>query len=201
MDGDGDMDIVLADWGPGSPMTNAGGPVRLWRNTGEGWTQDDAAIPATAIGFSWDLELVDVDMDWDLDVVGVLQDVPDRAGCTSTTVAAHSPTSPRPRCPAIPPTSTTTSSRPWTSTATATRSWSTINDGPPGPWQDRHVLPQRRRDVHGCDRGLVAGRAEPRLRRQHRRVPGRRVRWRRGLPDRLARWTRPADASTMAAAT
>ena len=45
VDADGDMDIVLADWGPGSPMTNAGGPVRLWRNNGEGWVQDDAAMP------------------------------------------------------------------------------------------------------------------------------------------------------------
>jgi hypothetical protein len=68
VDADGDIDIVLADWGPGSPMQNAGGPVRLWRNTGEGWSEDAAAMPETLIGFSWDLELVDVDGDWDLDV-------------------------------------------------------------------------------------------------------------------------------------
>ncbi len=68
VDGDGDMDIVLADWGPGSPMSNAGGPVRLWRNTGEGWTDDAGSMPSQPIAFSWDLELVDVDGDWDLDI-------------------------------------------------------------------------------------------------------------------------------------
>jgi hypothetical protein len=70
VDGDGDADIVLADWGPGNPMESwgAGGPVRLWRNAGEGWVEDPAAMPEAGIGFSWDLELVDVDGDWDLDV-------------------------------------------------------------------------------------------------------------------------------------
>jgi hypothetical protein len=68
VDADGDTDIVLADWGPGSPFQNAGGPVHLWRNTGEGWAEDAQAMPAARIGFSWDLELVDVDADWDLDV-------------------------------------------------------------------------------------------------------------------------------------
>ena len=28
VDGDGDLDLALADWGPGSPMANAGGRVR-----------------------------------------------------------------------------------------------------------------------------------------------------------------------------
>lgn len=69
VDGDLDIDIVLADWGPGSPMGNAGGPVHLWRNTGEGWADDAAAMPGVPVGFSWDLELVDVDGDWDLDIV------------------------------------------------------------------------------------------------------------------------------------
>jgi FG-GAP-like repeat len=68
VDGDLDLDIVLADWGPGSPLQNAGGPVRLWRNTDTGWVADETAMPSVPIGFSWDLELVDVDGDWDLDV-------------------------------------------------------------------------------------------------------------------------------------
>jgi hypothetical protein len=68
VDADGDIDIVLADWGPGSPLMNEGGPVRLWRNDGQVWTEDAEAMPATPIGFSWDLELIDVDADWDLDV-------------------------------------------------------------------------------------------------------------------------------------
>jgi hypothetical protein len=68
VDGDFDTDIVLADWGPGSPMGSQGAPVRLWRNTGEGWVDDPDAVPAARIQFSWDLELVDVDGDWDLDV-------------------------------------------------------------------------------------------------------------------------------------
>jgi hypothetical protein len=68
VDADGDIDIVLVDWGPGSPLQNAGGPVRLWRNDGTVWTEDAEAMPQTKIGFSWDLELIDVDGDWDLDV-------------------------------------------------------------------------------------------------------------------------------------
>jgi hypothetical protein len=68
VDGDRDLDIVLADWGEGSPMSNAGAPVRLWR-AGEGrWVDDSASMPTQPIGFSWDLELVDVDLDWDLDL-------------------------------------------------------------------------------------------------------------------------------------
>ena len=32
VDGDGDLDLVLADWGSGNNMTNAGGRTRLWLN-------------------------------------------------------------------------------------------------------------------------------------------------------------------------
>ena len=32
VDGDGDLDLVLADWGPGNNMTSAGGRTRLWLN-------------------------------------------------------------------------------------------------------------------------------------------------------------------------
>ena len=70
VDGDGDLDLVLADWGPGSPMENEGGQVQLWLNDGSG-TFTDATVefmPATAVRFCWELELVDVDNDWDLDL-------------------------------------------------------------------------------------------------------------------------------------
>ncbi len=71
VDGDGDLDIVLADWGPGNNMTNAGGRTRLWLNDGTGRFTDATAdrMPGTLIRFSWDLEFVDVDNDADLDMV------------------------------------------------------------------------------------------------------------------------------------
>ena len=70
-DGDGDLDLLLADWGPGNNMTNEGGRTRLWLNDGTGRFVDrtDARMPETRVGFSWDLEFVDVDNDLDLDVV------------------------------------------------------------------------------------------------------------------------------------
>jgi len=71
IDGDGDLDLVLADWGPGNNMTNAGGRTRLWLNDGAGHFTDatDERMPAASIRFSWDLEFVDVDNDADLDIV------------------------------------------------------------------------------------------------------------------------------------
>ena len=71
VDGDGDLDLVLADWGPGNNMTNEGGRTRLWLNDGAGRFTDatDGRMPATLVRFSWDLELVDVDNDFDLDVL------------------------------------------------------------------------------------------------------------------------------------
>jgi hypothetical protein len=68
-DEDDDLDIVLADWGNKSPMKGAG-PVVLWLNDGRGRFSAAAkgAMPTVPVGFSWDLELVDVDNDWDLDV-------------------------------------------------------------------------------------------------------------------------------------
>jgi hypothetical protein len=70
VDADGDLDLVLADWGDGSPETNRGGRVALWLNDGEGGFTDATAgrMPDTLVRFSWDLELVDVDNDWDLDI-------------------------------------------------------------------------------------------------------------------------------------
>jgi hypothetical protein len=71
VDGDGDLDLVLADWGPGNNMTNDGGRTRLWLNDGTGRFADATAarMPDLKIRFSWDLELVDVDNDHDLDVL------------------------------------------------------------------------------------------------------------------------------------
>jgi len=71
VDFDGDLDIVLADWGPGNNMTNDGGRTRLWLNDGAGKFADgtDAAMPPALVRFSWDLELADVDNDADLDVL------------------------------------------------------------------------------------------------------------------------------------
>jgi hypothetical protein len=71
VDADGDLDLVLADWGPGHNMTNEGGVTRLWLNDGAGRFTDETAgrLPDIKIRFSWDLELVDVDNDADLDVL------------------------------------------------------------------------------------------------------------------------------------
>ena len=71
VDGDGDLDVVLADWGPGNNMMNTGGRTRLWLNDGDGHFVDatDTRMPETLVRFSWDLELVDYDNDWDLDVL------------------------------------------------------------------------------------------------------------------------------------
>jgi hypothetical protein len=70
-DGDGDLDIVLADWGPGHNMSNAGGRTRLWLNDGNARFTDvtDAKMPEVLVRFSWDLEFADVDNDFDLDVL------------------------------------------------------------------------------------------------------------------------------------
>lgn len=71
VDGDGDLDLVLADWGPGNNMENDGGRTRLWLNDGSGRFTDATGdrMPDVRVRFSWDLELVDVDNDLDLDVL------------------------------------------------------------------------------------------------------------------------------------
>lgn len=69
VDGDGDLDLVLADWGPGDPFESEGAPVRLWLNQGGGrFTDASDRMPATKVRWSWDLELFDADNDYDLDV-------------------------------------------------------------------------------------------------------------------------------------
>lgn len=70
VDQDGDLDIVLADWGPGSNMNNTGGRTMLWLNDGDGNFTDvtDLQMPELLIQFSWDLEFFDFDNDFDLDI-------------------------------------------------------------------------------------------------------------------------------------
>ncbi|MCA9635923.1 MAG: VCBS repeat-containing protein [Myxococcales bacterium] len=70
VDGDGDLDLVLADWGDGNPSMNEGGPTRLWLNDGGGVFSEapGGQIPGVLVRWSWELELVDVDNDLDLDV-------------------------------------------------------------------------------------------------------------------------------------
>lgn len=70
-DGDGDLDLILADWGPGSPMENEGGRTMLWLNDGKGHFTDATAerMPDAKVRFSWNLEFVDVDNDFDLDIL------------------------------------------------------------------------------------------------------------------------------------
>ena len=71
VDGDGDLDLALADWGPGDPAKNGGAPARLWLNDGGGVFSEApaGALPDVAIAWSWELELGDVDGDLDLDLM------------------------------------------------------------------------------------------------------------------------------------
>jgi hypothetical protein len=69
VDADSDLDIAITDWGDGNPFDSEG-RMQLWRNDGAGAFSDATAetMPETLVGFSWDIELVDVDNDWDLDL-------------------------------------------------------------------------------------------------------------------------------------
>ncbi len=73
VDGDGDLDMLLAEWGPIDPGAGnyQGGRTRLYLNDGAGTFTDvtDTQMPDVLIGWSWDVELVDVDNDWDLDAL------------------------------------------------------------------------------------------------------------------------------------
>jgi hypothetical protein len=70
VDADGDLDVVLVDWGDGNPF-DAAGRVQLWTNNGAGVFHDETGLqmPETTVAFSWDIELLDVENDWDLDIV------------------------------------------------------------------------------------------------------------------------------------
>jgi hypothetical protein len=73
VDGDGDLDVVLADWGKGSPMSvsSEGGRTMLWLNDGTGHFTNATGerMPDVLVKFSWELEFVDVDNDYDLDIM------------------------------------------------------------------------------------------------------------------------------------
>jgi len=73
VDRDGDLDILVAEWGAISPGANnyPGGRTRLYLNDGAGSFSDATTthMPALLVQWSWDLELVDVDQDWDLDAL------------------------------------------------------------------------------------------------------------------------------------
>jgi hypothetical protein len=69
VDADGDLDVVLVDWGDGNPFDTEG-RTQLWLNDGSAVYTDatDQQMPATTVGFSWEIELLDVENDWDLDL-------------------------------------------------------------------------------------------------------------------------------------
>ncbi len=75
VDGDGDLDIVLADWGQASPVSAqlAGGVTQLWTQMGvnTGMFEDStlARMPNVSIRWAWDVELVDVNNDYTLDIL------------------------------------------------------------------------------------------------------------------------------------
>lgn len=71
VDGDGDLDLVLSDSGDGNALFGDGETSRLWTNDGAGGFVDGTVghLPVVAVGWSWDLELADLDGDLDLDLV------------------------------------------------------------------------------------------------------------------------------------
>ncbi|HEX4982394.1 MAG TPA: VCBS repeat-containing protein [Ilumatobacteraceae bacterium] len=71
VDADGDLDVMLAHWGNGGSPFEVAGVTQLWLNDGAAHFTDVTAdrMPQIEIGFSWDLDLVDVDNDWDLDAL------------------------------------------------------------------------------------------------------------------------------------
>lgn len=84
IDGDRDLDIVIADWGAGDPCEAGTPPCSdslparpgvvplVWRNKGDGKFEDATSqlMPTTAkVKWSWDFELADLDNDMDLDMV------------------------------------------------------------------------------------------------------------------------------------
>ena len=73
VDGDGDLDVVISDWGPapvGFPQST-GGITRLWLNNGNAMFTDATAakMPPVNVNWSWDHEFIDIDNDWDLDLL------------------------------------------------------------------------------------------------------------------------------------
>jgi hypothetical protein len=81
IDGDGDLDMLLTDWGDDSPVDlSSGGITQLWRQMGEPANFGDqgtamfedrtlAQMPNVPVRWSWDADFVDVDNDYDLDIL------------------------------------------------------------------------------------------------------------------------------------
>ena len=73
VDGDGDLDLLLAEWGAISPNAGnyVGGRTRLYLNNGQGTFTEATTthMPSILMKWSWDVDLVDVDNDWDLDAL------------------------------------------------------------------------------------------------------------------------------------
>lgn len=71
VDDDGDLDLVMVDWGAGDALSNTGGRTRLYRNDGQGTFVDETTVdmPDVLVRMSWDMELADLDNDFDLDVL------------------------------------------------------------------------------------------------------------------------------------
>ena len=72
LDGDGDLDLLIADWGT-NPLSGTNWSMHLWLNDGTGhFTNADARLPAAASlpsGTPVDMDLADVDGDFDLDLI------------------------------------------------------------------------------------------------------------------------------------
>lgn len=72
VDGDGDLDLAIAEWGAVAPSPGyPGGRTRLYLNDGTGRFTDVTAarMPDLLVAWSWDAELADIDQDWDLDLL------------------------------------------------------------------------------------------------------------------------------------
>ncbi len=81
VDGDGDLDLMLTDWGEESPVSQgSGGITKLWLQMGTPQNFGDqstamfedatpAQMPNIGVRWSWDAELVDIDNDYDLDML------------------------------------------------------------------------------------------------------------------------------------
>ncbi len=72
VDGDGDLDLLISDWGP-NPFYGTSWSMHLWLNDGTGhFTNADARLPVAASlpsGTPVDIDLADVDGDFDLDLL------------------------------------------------------------------------------------------------------------------------------------
>jgi|JI6StandDraft_1071083.scaffolds.fasta_scaffold00727_5 hypothetical protein len=81
VDQDGDLDMLLADWGLDSPVSiSGGGMTQLWDQMGDPADFGDPGtgmfadvtlgkMPNVNVRWSWDAEFVDVDNDYDLDIL------------------------------------------------------------------------------------------------------------------------------------